>query len=430
MLKAGFGRVDITPPVGCDLQGHFVKITSTGVRDPLLANALYLDDGATQVCIVSCDLAGVTRDAVAQARRLAHQHTGIDPDNVIVCATHTHTGPVIIDFKAMGDRCDPSPQWLDALPDRIATAVVLAKNAAKPTKTCCGNGEEHDVAFVRRYLRKDGTIANIPGPGDESLVRPMCDADPQLGVVAFGDDYDAIQGLLVNYALHLDTVDGTLISADFPGVIRETLTAALGNVGYLYTSGAMGNVNHVKAMAPPRWQNYFECAKRTGTILAGETLRTVARMDAFSDEAPLRVAQTDVTVPLKTFTEEQLAEAKVVAHSDPVDWKRLVPCLGILKASRLGREQFTTSISAIGLGEVGFVTIPGEFYVELGFHIKKHSPFTHTFVIELCGDYIGYIPITPAYEEGGYDCVSSPFEKGAGEILAKAGVELLESIHE
>ena len=35
MLRAGFGWVDITPPVGCCLQGHFQKIVSAVIHDPL-----------------------------------------------------------------------------------------------------------------------------------------------------------------------------------------------------------------------------------------------------------------------------------------------------------------------------------------------------------------------------------------------------------
>ena len=45
MLKAGFARVDITPPFGVSVQGYFEPRTAKGVLDPLLATAVAFDDG-------------------------------------------------------------------------------------------------------------------------------------------------------------------------------------------------------------------------------------------------------------------------------------------------------------------------------------------------------------------------------------------------
>jgi hypothetical protein len=431
MLRVGFARIDITPPIGCCLQGHFVRIVSTAVHDPLYANAVYIDDGKTQACIVSCDLLAIGRGAVEQSRQLIHEQVGIAARNAIICATHTHTGPVVHERDRAADRNDPSPQWFAALPQRIASAVAQARHNAEPTSIATAIGQEQDVSFGRRYLRKDGSIVSIAAPGDPSLVKALAPIDPQLGVVAFGNDYHDLSGVLLNFALHLDTIDGTLISADFPGVIREQLTRAFDrDLGFVYTSGAMANINHYKSLAPPRWQGYYECARRTGMILAGEAIKTVARLDSFTDDAPLRVASREVVLPLRQYDHATLEQARaIVKDAGPGNWGGFTEALGPLNAADLGRDTFTTEINALGVGDVGFVTIPGEYFVELGLEIKQRSPFKHTFIIELAGDCLGYICTQQAYGEGGYEAQSSGLAPGAGELLAREAVALLQSIH-
>ena len=53
-LRAGVAKVDITPPPGTKVVGH-VRETH-GVRDPILAAILLLDDGKTKAAIVTLDL--------------------------------------------------------------------------------------------------------------------------------------------------------------------------------------------------------------------------------------------------------------------------------------------------------------------------------------------------------------------------------------
>ncbi|HEX40762.1 MAG TPA: hypothetical protein ENN81_01710, partial [Phycisphaerales bacterium] len=51
-LKAGFAKVNITPPIGIPLIGSYGK-PSESVLDDLYVRAMVLDDGHTTVAIVS-----------------------------------------------------------------------------------------------------------------------------------------------------------------------------------------------------------------------------------------------------------------------------------------------------------------------------------------------------------------------------------------
>ena len=58
MLKAGFGRIDITPPFGVSVQGYFEKRLADGILDPLLATAVAFDDGERRAVVISVDVIG------------------------------------------------------------------------------------------------------------------------------------------------------------------------------------------------------------------------------------------------------------------------------------------------------------------------------------------------------------------------------------
>src|SRR5512143_2463262 len=93
-LEVGSAEVDITPPVGYRMAGYFNERLSTGIHDPLHAKALVLRQGTEQLALVSCDLVGVSLRETSQARAQASRRTGIPVTNIVICATHTHTGPL------------------------------------------------------------------------------------------------------------------------------------------------------------------------------------------------------------------------------------------------------------------------------------------------------------------------------------------------
>ena len=68
MLKAGFGRIDITPPLGSYLQGYQDPRYAKGVLDPLTANALAFDDGEKRAVIIVCDLVGISQEVMEKLR--------------------------------------------------------------------------------------------------------------------------------------------------------------------------------------------------------------------------------------------------------------------------------------------------------------------------------------------------------------------------
>ena len=55
-MKAGFGRLDMTPPLGTPLAGYYEQRLATGVRDSLSLNAIALSDGEHTAVVITADM--------------------------------------------------------------------------------------------------------------------------------------------------------------------------------------------------------------------------------------------------------------------------------------------------------------------------------------------------------------------------------------
>ncbi|MBO7620815.1 MAG: neutral/alkaline non-lysosomal ceramidase N-terminal domain-containing protein, partial [Victivallales bacterium] len=92
-LKVGVAQSDITPPIGTCLAGYFNKRVSTGIIHPLRAKAIVAGSGDERVALITCDLITMTAEVCQRVRKIVHDATGILESHVMICSTHTHTGP-------------------------------------------------------------------------------------------------------------------------------------------------------------------------------------------------------------------------------------------------------------------------------------------------------------------------------------------------
>ena len=107
ILQAGTATVNITPGLGCHLVGYFNDRIAEHIHDELWVKALVLTDGETTLGLLTCDLISVPTVVVDAAKALIQERTGVPPENVLISATHTHTGPSVV--GALGT--PPMPEY-------------------------------------------------------------------------------------------------------------------------------------------------------------------------------------------------------------------------------------------------------------------------------------------------------------------------------
>ncbi len=455
--RLGTAAVKITPPIGTPMAGYYGERKSLGVLDDLYAKAVVFDDGKTKVAMVVCDLVGLPRAVVVEARRIVKEKTGISTDNIMISVTHTHTGPVIlgdskIDTLVAGNSklCQ---EYVQQLPKWIAQAVQEAVGRLTVVRVFYGCQNEPSLSFIRRFWMKDGSVGWNPGKLNPNIIRPIGEIDPQVNIVyaeTVGTNSKSMPDKMatdgshhteafdqkplltyVNFANHLDTTGGALVSADFPGTLAQRLADYMGpKMLTIFANGTCGNINHfdVNWAAP---QTSPEEAKRIGTILAAAVLKTYSHLTAVED-ATLRVRREVLLLPLAKFTDDELCEARDIVAKNGGN----KPFLAQVKAYRIvdvaAREgkPIEVDVQVFALGsQIAWVALPDEPFVELGMNIKSVSPFRQTNVIELANSYGSYIPHRSAFAEGQYEVVNTRYAEGAGDLLVATAARLLGELH-
>ena len=444
LLQVGFAQVDITPVRPTPMAGYYGKRLSTETHDPLWAKATVMDDGKNSIAMISIDLIATTHWLTDETRRIIKSLCGLAPEQVLITATHSHTGPVLFDPKSsrynrFGNDADETKQYMLELPNKLAESVAKAVAAKLPVTVRHATGQETQLAFNRRFFMTDGTVGWNPGKLNSRIVREAGPTDDRLPMVAFYNQQRQLAGLLSNFSIHLDTVGGTQWSADMPFALEQALAKVFGPKCHLqYSTGCCGDVNHIDVRHAFDQKGHAEAA-RIGTRLAGAVLRSMNSLESTTTDR-LHATKQIVKLPLRKHLDDEKLNPKVVA--DRIEWAKSIseransdkpaPFMEMVEAFRIldvdGRngEPIEAEVQVISLGkDIAWVSMPGEIFVQLGLAIKDGSPFVTTTISELANGSVGYVPTRQAYAQGNYEVVSARCSEGSGEMLVDSALQQL-----
>ena len=443
-LKAGFGRVNVTPMMGIGVRGYFKPRYAEGVLDDLEINALALACGETKAVLMCIDNCGLTKNILDGYRKHVSERTGIPFDGIFISATHTHTGP---GPSLEGVSAEGSLEWEyeQLLNHKFADAAQFALDDLKPAKMGYGVGQAPNIAFVRRFRMKDGSVKTNPGVDNPDIVAPIGDVDERVNVLRF-DQEGGASLVLVNFGDHPDVVGGNLISADWPGFLRKTVEQTLDNTKCIFFNGAQGDVNHVNVHPRGGYLNDmfmdfddvargYGHARYMGRVVASGVLQIFDKVK-YEDVDSLRFLQRDIEVPSNKANPEDLPEARKINALHVAGKDAEIPYTGMMlttvvaEAARMlklehGPDGFDMNLLGIAIGPVAMVGIPGEPFTGIGRGLKATEGWE--LVIPTCctNGYEGYFPMRDAYDEGGYEARSSRFSAGVAELMIEEGRKLL-----
>jgi len=425
-IQAGTARSNITPPLGICMAGGFNLVRPRDVWNELYANALVLDDGLQQVAIVSVDVCAIDtpsyQDICAQIADL----TGIPPQNVILTATHTHSGP------ATGDNLDGiyeiDPDYDRLFRRKVASAVRLAQQRKRPVTLSIGRSEHRAFLFNRRLRKPDGSIVmnwvDLQWLTDAAAVHPT---DPEVLVLRLDDTAAHPLALVVNWANHNNAAPFDVISADYAGVMADTLRAIYGReVGVLFLPGAAGDVNswdHCRQDTDPkRYQ-------RVGRSLAGAVLQAQGSLTRLHVEQ-IGIAQRTLTIPERPYCPYDITIDGTFGPPEEANdfWDAYRNAYERHKDQPLLTHEVNLTVLTLS-DQMALCTCPAELFTEYGLAIKAQSGYPYTMVAELTNGLVGYVPTPEAFDEGGYEVRKMPgnsvLEIQAGEHIIRTWLELL-----
>ncbi|MFN7730325.1 MAG: hypothetical protein ACK5OB_00380 [Pirellula sp.] len=438
-LQVGFASVDITPTIPTPMAGYYGVRYSTGTHDPLWAKATWLSDGQTSAALITIDLIATTPWMVRETRRIVEEKLGLPPHAVMISASHSHTGPMLFESESamvgrFGNQTDEAKRYMLELPAKIAASVAEAKTAARSVSIQHGVGTETKLAFNRRFFMRDGTVGWNPGKLNPNIVREAGPTDDSLPIVCFTEDSRKIVGVLSNFAIHLDTVGGTLWSADMPFTMEESLQRVFGSECHIqYATGCCGDVNHIDVRSSLPQGGNGEAA-RIGTRLAAAVLRQMPMLQPVSGMR-VHASHTKLRLPVAPHTAERSQWARGVLER--IEAKQTPPFMEMVEAYRIADVEaradgtIDAEVQVISLSpEIAWVALPGEIFVQLGIAIHDASPFSTTSIHELANGSIGYVPTRQAYSQGNYEVVSARCAEGSGEQMVDEAIRQLRAHYE
>lgn len=418
-MLIGVASTDISPPLGTALAGYFRVRISDQLHSPLIANALVAGEGANKVAVIACDLITITKELSEQVRQIVAAKSDLAAANIMVCATHTHTGP---ELRA-GKLHPRNEEYMQELPGRIAQAAILANANQRQAVCCLGTEPESGLAFNRRFRLKDGSEITF-GADPEKLAGVAGPTDPAFTLACFKTDLEASPfAIICNYSLHIDVQGGNAISADYPAVLRNTLRKIYGEeLVVLFLQGACGDINHVPYLQNnPFPKKGIWKSEQVGKALAGKALCISEKAlpsnseETGSSQEILQVPKFPKNDPAYAMRLKQAQEAK-----EPNSFEQsLLDRHADYDDSGLTEREVQT----LRIGDLAICGAPGEYFVEWGLEIKKWSPAPYTVIAELCNDSAGYIPTYETFLRGGYECtpvVSVTSSPALGQMIADA----------
>ena len=372
-LTAGAAQVRITPPIGVSLAGYFQDRVSGSVRDDLHARALILRSGEDSIAIVSCDLISVELKITNAAKAFILAETNIRPEHVLICATHTHTGPDTREGRVV----PVNPKWLSNLPRLIADAVQAACASMFAACVHPGQGMEEGLSFNRLFRMKDGSELFGRGKEGESIA-PAGDIDPEVLVLKVADDTGRLRAMVVNHALHVDVIGGSsgnFISADWPGELAKNIATVYGDdVVTLFLNGCCGDINHCTYFPTELPLRGPDKAAQLGRAFAGGAINIAEKAEPTPIEEVSGMLRV-VDIPyykreekMQHYVEELRAKENLSAFEQYVVDK--------FDAWPFDDQTAEVSVQALRVGDIAFVGLPGEIFVDHGFEIKHYCIFS------------------------------------------------------
>jgi len=427
-LKAAKGRVVISPPVGTPMAGNIrLDNKSRGVHDDLYCNILILNDNSTKVCLLGFDLIGIEYTTCTDIKERIEKVTGIPSENIVMWATHTHSGPDTGMRMYQGTE-DLINAYLEDMVAKVVAGVTKANEKYEEVVLKAGKTSVTDLSFNRRLTKKDGSVVmNFEEFERKDITGTTGPIDNELITLSAWDNNDKLFAVLVNFTLHPAILVSYkwLISRDFINYLDQYLADNYGNqVLALFANGAEGNVNHLNYQDPDQLRN-FEEAERVGKKLGAYVNDSIK--DSSVLDGKIRFTSGKVTLPLREITIEEKLWADMVLERDKdlvEDMLDGIPDKTYAKMIKgmLVRtdKECETVLQGMAIHNFAFVTFPGEVYVEFGLKVKMLSPYKNTMVIGLANGQVGYIPMKEAFSQGGYEvrtAWTSQLMHDAGDIL-------------
>jgi len=450
--RIGFAQRDITPPTGIysRLWGAASHDTAEGVHRPILLQVMVLAERSGDMApfvFVTFDTCLIRHSEYTMFEAAVERASGIDDSSrIILQATHTHSSCPL----SPENKDQPGGALIDAHLENICREIESGVSEA------LAGLDEADLSW--RY-GSCGLAANrdLPDPGTPEGhyacgYNPTTEADSTLCVGRVTSLADGrILGILGHYACHPTTLawENRLLSPDWLGAARETVTAHCQGAPFLLLQGTSGDQaprrqytgDTAVADANGREVAYAVLSVLEGMLPAGaryryeRTLKSGADLgvwqcESFDPPAQLQAVRSFVDLPLKPYEcEGRLEEQLAVARRDHDEAAAERLRRQILRVRSLGgADHYPSPLTIWKVGNSFWIAQPEEAYACFQQCLREEFPGRVLLPLNLAaGPTLSYLYPEKYAQDYRYPVWVSTFRPEAYTLLEEETLSLLKN---
>jgi hypothetical protein len=423
---AGAAKIEITPEKPMWMSGYGSRDRpAEGKLTELWAKALVLEDAdGHRGVLLTLDLVGIDRTMSGRIRARLQERFGFTEQDVMICASHTHTGPVVggnlsplhylIVDEQQQERIE---EYADALPEHIASVVAKAIDRLESVTLTWGNGRATFAVNRRNNTQSDAAALRTA----RTLVGPV---DHDVPVLAVRNDARELTAVVFGYACHATVLSFYQWSGDYPGFAQIELEELHPGAMALFFAGCGADQN-------PLPRRSIELAKHYGRRLADavDAVLLTSKMTPVESEWKRHYGEVNLPLaPLPTTEEIQ---------KDALSKDKYVAARARSLTAKIERDGSLspTYPYPIGVWELGeqiqWVFLGGEVVVDFAIRLKAELHDGRTWVAGYANDVMAYIPSRRVLLEGGYEGGGAMVYYGLPTIWAPEVEEvIIEGVHD
>ncbi len=407
--SVGVATADITPAYPVRLNGFGGRSKeSEGVRQQLWAKALAVGtNDQDTVVVITVDTLGIPDDLTERLAKKLVSH-GLNRSRLGICASHTHSGPMIQNCAntLFGQpistvHWDNILKYSAELESKLEQVAIAALADRRPSRLSWGIGK---VKFAQNRRTAGGPV------------------DHDLPLLAVHDITGQLRAVFTNYACHCVTLSDDWISGDWAGYAMDHIQRRNPGCVALISIGCGADANPRGGVLGSK----FDVADSLGQELAEEVQRLLSTPLQPLKNAPVAMLER-VTLPLAPLPTRAQWEERAAAQN----------AIGYHARTQLGRldrgEAMMTEISypvqSIAFGdELAWIFLPGEVVVDYALRLKQELDGAKVWMNAYSNACPGYVPSERILREGGYEGggamvyydISGPYATGVEQIIVDA----------
>src|SRR5258706_7936436 len=400
-FRAAVVKADITPEDSQNLLGYGAR-KSTGTHDRIYHRIVVLDDGVTQIYLVSTDICEVSPSEYDAVASKAKAELGINPMNFWWAVTHTHSAPEVgppgLGVTFLGDRFkhEVDANYTAMVERKLIDGIKEARQKLTPARLGVGWG--FSQANINRRARE------VDGKTSLGL-NPDGAVDRRIGLVRIDKEDGTPLVLIANYPIHGTVLGGEnmQITGDAPGVVAEYVEQKIG-VPLVFINGAAGNLAPIYSVYPTFEGGHLAQFR----VLLGDKIVAANTKISTTKDVTLNTGSLIVETPRKAG----------------LDWP--TDLANYSRTTKSGAKMVLLPVRFLKINEdVAIWSAPLELFCEISNDIRDHSPFPYTFYFGYSNGWLGYLLTEDEWKYGGYEPIVSPYTPAAAKDLTESVVGYL-----